>query len=186
MVKGDQQPGPALPAGFVYRENFLTQQEEYDLLTNISGLQFETFEYRGFAAKRRVIAYGWSYDFNANVLSTAPAIPEFLLPIRSRAAEAAGVAAEELEEALLTEYSPGSPINWHRDLPMFEKVIGISLLSSCTMKLKSLKKDAKAVSIILQPRSLYIMQGTARWHYQHSIPAVKDLRYSITFRTLKK
>lgn len=177
---------PALPAGFLYLENFLTEQEENELLANIDTLDFQSFEYRGFTAKRRVIAYGWTYDFNANVLSSAPAIPEFLFPVRARAAEVAGVAAEELEEALLTEYSPGSPINWHRDLPMFEKVIGISLLSSCTMKLKSFKKDAKAVSITLHPRSLYVMEGTARWHYQHSIPAVKDLRYSITFRTLKK
>jgi alkylated DNA repair dioxygenase AlkB len=186
MPRGNEDQGAALPAGFSYRDEFLSTQEENELLSNISTLEFETFEYRGFQAKRRVLAYGLSYDFNANILSAAPAIPEFLLPVRARAAEAAEVAPEELEEALLTEYSPGAPINWHRDLPMFEKVIGISLLSSCTMKLKSFKKDAKAVSITLQPRSLYIMQGTARWQYQHSIPAVKELRYSITFRTLKK
>jgi alkylated DNA repair dioxygenase AlkB len=186
MSSRDQEQTMALPAGFIYEEEFLSRQEENELLTDIGTLDFETFEYRGFAAKRRVLAYGWRYDFNSNVLSPGPPIPEFLLPLRSRAAAAAELAPEELEEALLTEYSPGAPINWHRDLPMFEKVIGISLLSSCTMKLKSFKKEAKALSITLQPRSLYIMQGTARWQYQHSIPAVKDLRYSITFRSLKK
>jgi alkylated DNA repair dioxygenase AlkB len=175
-----------MPEGFRLQEEFLDRQEENDLLGTIGSLQFETFQYKGFVAKRRVIAYGWSYDFNSNELSRAEPVPEFLFPVRQRAAEIAGVAAEELEEALLTEYAEGAPINWHRDLPMFDKVIGISLLSSCTMKLKSFRKEAKAVSVLLPRRSLYIMEGAARWHNQHSIPAVKELRYSITFRTLRK
>lgn len=177
---------PELPEGFIYRQDFLDQSEESRLLEVISGLKFETFEYRGFTAKRRVIAWGWSYDFNTDHLSKAKEIPEFLLPVRARAAQFAGVAPEELEEALLTEYPPGAPINWHRDLPMFDIVIGISLLSSCIMKLKSFKKDAKAVPVILMPRSLYVMRGAARWQYQHAIQPVKQLRYSITFRSLKK
>jgi alkylated DNA repair dioxygenase AlkB len=175
-----------LPEGFLYHEDFLDQSEETRILDVIPSLEFESFQYKGFTAKRRVIAWGWSYDFNKNELSKGKEIPEFLLPVRERAAGLAGVAREELEEALLTEYPPGAPINWHRDLPMFEIVVGISLLSSCTMKLKSFKKDAKAVSLVLMPRSIYVMRGAARWQYQHSILPVKQLRYSITFRTLRK
>lgn len=182
----DKPVPPNLPEGFLYHEEFLDQSEEGKLLEVFSGLRFETFEYRGFTAKRRVIAWGWSYDFNTNELSKAKEIPKFLLPVRDRAAQIAGIGPEELVEALLTEYPPGAPINWHRDLPMFEIVVGISLLSSCTMKFKSFKKDAKAVPIVLMPRSLYVMRGAARWQYQHAIQAVKQLRYSITFRSLKK
>lgn len=184
MAKHEELPG--LPPGFIYCEDFIDAEEENDLLGVIGSLDFHPFQYKGFTAKRRVIAYGWTYDFNSNQLSPAAAIPGFLLPVRSKVAELAKVAPEELEEVLLTEYCPGAPIDWHRDLPIFELVAGISLLSSCTMKLKSFKKGAAAVSVTLRPRSLYIMQGTARWNYQHSIPAVKELRYSITFRTRKR
>lgn len=176
----------ALPPGFLYLENFLDEEEEAELVETFLTLSFGSFEYKGFVAKRRVIGYGWTYDFNTNELAKGKDIPAFLLPLRERAAQVAKVAPEELEEALLTEYTPGSQINWHRDLPMFDKVIGISLLGSCTMKLRSYRRGEKIVSVPLKPRSLYLMTGAARWNWQHHIPPVKDLRYSITFRTLKK
>lgn len=177
---------PELPPGFIYIEQFLDEQEERDLVSVFSALNFHTFEYKGFAAKRRVIAFGWTYDFNTGELSKASDIPEFLLPVRQRAAAIAEAAPDDLEEALITEYTSGAPINWHRDLPMFDKVVGISLLNSCTMKLRSYGSDHKTSSIVLQPRSLYVMYGSARRNFQHSIPPVKALRYSITFRTLRR
>jgi alkylated DNA repair dioxygenase AlkB len=173
------------PEGLLLREDFLTAKEEEGLVREIRALSFETFHYRGYEAKRRVIAWGWSYDFTSEELSEAAPIPEFLLPVRHRAAEVAGIPEDELVEALATEYPPGAQIAWHRDLPMFEKVIGISLLGSCTFRLKSYRKDARPLSIHLPPRSLYVMSGASRWKYRHSIPPVKELRYSITFRTLR-
>lgn len=175
-----------LPAGFLYHPGFLTEKEERELVDIFRTLPFAIFEYRGFQAKRRIVAYGWTYDFNTNELSKGADIPDFLQPSRRQAAELASIPLEALEEALITEYSAGAQINWHRDLPMFEIVIGISMLHSCTFRLKSYKKEAKPLPVILEPRSAYVMAGAARWSYMHSIPPVKELRYSIIFRTLRK
>jgi alkylated DNA repair dioxygenase AlkB len=183
---GKGQDEAALPEGFVYLPDFLSEAEEAGLLEIIPTLDFRIFEYKGFPAKRRIVDYGWSYNFNTNQLSRGDDIPAFLLAVRARAAAAAQLEAEELEEALITEYSPGAQINWHRDLPMFEQVLGISLLQSCTFKLKPYQKEGKPLAIPLAPRSLYIMTGAARWSYLHHIPPVKELRYSITFRTLRR
>ena len=174
-----------LPKGFVYHPCLLTEAEQSELLDTIGHLQFRTFDFHGFQAKRRVIEFGLHYDFDEREATAADPIPGFLLPARSRAAEFAGVAAEELLEGIITEYSPGAPIGWHRDVHRFEVVIGISLASSCRMRFKPIK-GGKITSIVLEPGSGYVLRGPARWQYQHSIPPVKDLRYSITFRTLRK
>jgi alkylated DNA repair dioxygenase AlkB len=113
-------------------------------------------------------------------------LPEFLLPLRDRSAAFADFPPDSLVEAVITEYPPGAPIGWHRDVPQFEVIIGISLAAPCRMRLKPYRAEGKLVSVILEPRSLYIMSGPARWKFQHSIPAVEALRYSITFRTLRK
>ena len=108
------------------------------------------------------------------------------MPLRDRSAALAEVAPTEIVEAVVTEYPPGAPIGWHRDVPQFETIVGISLGSSCRMRLKPYKAEGKIVSVILEARSAYVISGPARWQYQHSIPAVENLRYSITFRTLRK
>jgi alkylated DNA repair dioxygenase AlkB len=107
----------------------------------------------------------------------------FPSPIQKPAAKLAGIHPGEIIESVITEYSPGSPIGWHRDVPQFEIIIGISLKSSCRFRFKPYRKEGKIVSVTLEPRSAYILRGPARWNFQHSIPAVKSLRYSITFRT---
>jgi alkylated DNA repair dioxygenase AlkB len=177
-------PNHDLPRGFLYRSCLLTEAEQSELLDTIRHLQFRAFDFHGFQAKRRVIEFGFHYDFEEREASAADPIPAFLLPARSKAAEFAGVAAEELMEGIITEYSPGAPIGWHRDVHRFEVVIGISLASSCRMRFKPVK-GGKITSIVLEPGSAYVLRGPARWQYQHSIPPVKDLRYSITFRTLR-
>lgn len=113
-------------------------------------------------------------------------IPEFLTAIRERAAAIAGMRADEIVQAMVTEYSAGTPIGWHRDSPQFETIIGISLASACRLRLKPYQGEGKIISVMVDPRSIYVMRGAARWEFQHSIPAVKELRYSITFRTLSK
>jgi alkylated DNA repair dioxygenase AlkB len=175
-----------LPEGFLYSPSFLTEPEESELLANIARLDFHPFEFQGYTAKRRIVEYGWEYDFTSRAASTTLAIPEFLLPFRDRAAAFASLQPESLVEAVITEYPPGAPIGWHRDVPQFEVIIGISLAAPCRMRLKPYRAEGKLVSIILEPRSLYIMRGPARWKFQHSIPAVEALRYSITFRTLRE
>ena len=174
-----------LPEGFLYRPSLLTEAEQGQLLDHIRTLQFRAFDFHGFQAKRRVIEFGYHYDFDQRAATAADTIPAFLLPLRNKAAEFAGVAAEELVEGIITEYPLGAAIGWHRDVPQFEIVIGISLASSCRVRLKPMK-GGKITSILLEPGSAYVMRGPARWQYQHSISPVKELRYSITFRTLRK
>jgi len=177
---------PLLPEGFLYREEFLSAAEESELLRLFRGLEFAPYDYHGFLAMRRIVRYGVNYDLNSREQNAnAPPIPEFLLGIRTRAAAVAEVRAEELVQALVSEYSVGTPIGWHRDTPQFGTIIGISLGSACRMRLKPYQAAGKIVSVSLEPRSIYVMKGEARSQWQHSIPAVKELRYSITFRTLR-
>jgi alkylated DNA repair dioxygenase AlkB len=184
--------GPELPQGFIYQANFVTEEEEANLLDAIHALSFREFDFHGYTAKRRVVEYGLQYDFSTNKTSTTQPFPDFLLPLRERAAQFACVNTESLVEAIVLEYPPGAPIGWHRDAPQFGTVIGISMASAARMRLKpyvtAKQKSAarlKPVSIVLEPRSIYVISGPARWRFQHSIPGVAELRYSITFRTLR-
>jgi len=178
-------PSGNLPEGFLYFPSLLTQTEQSALLETIRQLEFRAFDFHGFRARRRIIEFGFHYDFDEREATAADPIPVFLLPARSKAAQLADVPAEELAEGIITEYPPGAPIGWHRDVPQFEIVIGISLSGACRMRFKPIK-GGKITSITLEPGSGYVMRGPVRWEYQHSIPPVKELRYSITFRTLRK
>jgi alkylated DNA repair dioxygenase AlkB len=174
-----------LPEGFLYEPDFLSEHEEAALLAHIRELEFQAFDFQGYIAKRRIVEYGWEYDFGSRKASRTQPLPAFLNSVRERAARFAEVAPEAIVEAVVTEYTPGAPIGWHRDVPQFETIIGLSLGGTCRMRLKPYRSEGKLVSIVLEPRSIYVMRGTARWKFQHSIPAVKELRYSITFRTLR-
>jgi alkylated DNA repair dioxygenase AlkB len=175
-----------MPEGFHYWPDLVSEPEEAALLAAVSQLEFKPFEFRGFLGNRRVISFGWRYDFNDSTLKRAAEIPDFLQPVRQRAAEAAGVQAAAIEQAMVTEYSPGAAIGWHRDRSIFGEVIGVSLGSQCTFRFrrKAGEKWDRA-SLILDPRSAYLLKGPARTEWEHSIPAVAALRYSITFRTMK-
>jgi len=177
-------PSPAdLPEGFLYHLEFITHDEEAALLSQFAKLDFQAFDFHGYIAKRRIVEYGFEYGFTSRQAQAARPLPPFLNPFRNRAAEWAGINAGEIIESVITEYGPGSPIGWHRDVPQFEIIIGISLKSSCRFRFKPYRHEGKIVSVTLEPRSAYILGGPARWNFQHSIPAVKSLRYSITFRT---
>lgn len=173
--------------GFLYRDDFITAGEELDLLERIRSLDFHEMKMRGVVARRRVIHYGVKYSFETFKASEGPPIPGFLLPLRERAAAFAAVPPDDLAEALLTEYAPGAPIGWHKDAHPFGIVIGISLLSACRFRFRRGKVRAwETVDVPLPPRSAYVLTGPARTEWEHSIPPVKELRYSITFRTLRK
>jgi alkylated DNA repair dioxygenase AlkB len=156
------------------------------LLKIFGTLPFASFDFHGYIARRRIVEYGLEYDFGTRKTTRADEMPQFLIPLRERAATFAELPPDRMVEAIVTEYSAGAPIGWHRDAPQFGDVIGISVGGSCRMRFKPYKKEGRIVSQILEPRSLYVIRGVARWQYQHSIPAVETLRYSITFRTLRE
>jgi len=181
-----------LPEGLRYQPDLLTAAEEAALVARLEPLPFKEFEFQGFLGKRRTVSFGWRYDFNHARLERAADIPDFLLPLRDKAARFAGVDAETIAHVLCTEYSPGAAIGWHRDRPQFDDVIGISLLPPCVFRFRrKTVPGVKAgttwerVSVELAPRSAYVLQGPARTQWEHSIPAVDQLRYSITLRTMK-
>jgi len=177
-------PPLSLPEGFEYRANFVPADEEAELVPRLAGLDLKEFEFHGYLGKRRVTYFGLRYDFNDMEVREAAEMPDFLLPLRERAAAFAGLAPEHLVHALVTEYTPGAAIGWHRDRPVFGDVIGVSLGSSCRFRLRRKRGDGwERASLTLAPRSAYLMRGPARHEWQHSIPPVENLRYSVTFRS---
>jgi alkylated DNA repair dioxygenase AlkB len=178
---------PALPSGLVYREDFITIAEEQQLLSEIQRLALKESQYRQYTARRRTVNFGFSYDFTHLQSQPAPAIPEFLTPLRTRAADWLGVRPEDFVQALIAEYQPGTPLGWHRDVPDFESVVGISLAGTARLRFRpypwSPEKKKQVFALELAPRSAYILRDQARWAWQHHVPPTKELRYSITFRT---
>jgi len=179
-------PRPGLPEGFAYRPDFVSATEEAELSRWLATLAFQAFQFRGYEGKRRVVSFGWQYDFTRSHLVKADDMPAELEPVRARAAAFAGLAPDELQQCLLNEYLPGAPIGWHRDRPVFEKVVGISLLSPCSLRLRRRVGDGfERAAIELAPRSAYLLTGPARSVWEHSIPPAKAHRYSITFRNFR-
>jgi alkylated DNA repair dioxygenase AlkB len=179
--------GVTLPEGFQYQPDLLSSEQEQRLLEQMRGLPFKEFQFQGFVGKRRVVSYGWRYDFNERVIRKADDIPAFLLPLREAAAGFAGLAPEQLVQVLLTEYDAGASIGWHRDKKNFGDVIGISLLSACRFRFRRKAGSGwERASLMAEPRSAYLLRGLSRTEWEHSIPAVDALRYSITLRTLRK
>jgi alkylated DNA repair dioxygenase AlkB len=175
-----------LPEGFQYQPDLLSPEQEQLLLDQMRSLPFKEFQFQGFVGKRRVVSYGWRYDFNERVIRKAEDIPAFLLPIRAAAAGFAGLAPEQLVQVLLTEYDAGASIGWHRDKKNFGDVIGISLLSACRFRFRRKAGSGwERASLTAEPRSVYLLRGPSRTEWEHSIPAVDALWYSITLRTLR-
>jgi alkylated DNA repair dioxygenase AlkB len=177
---------PQLPVGFLYRPELVGTDEENVLLAHVRELPFREFEFHGYTGKRRVVSFGWQYDFSARHLRKADDMPEYLLALREAAATFAGMEAEDFQHVMVTEYGPGAGIGWHRDKPVFGEVVGISLFSPCVLRLrrKVSEREWERVNIVAEPRSAYHLSGQARTVWEHSIPQVEALRYSITFRTL--
>jgi len=180
------EPTSKYPAGFRYAEEFISRAEERCLVEHLQRLEFKPFEFQGFLGKRRIVPFGWRYDFNGGGLQQTNDIPNFLLPLRERAAAFADLQRTDLQQVLVTEYQPGAPIGWHKDRSVFGELVGVSLLSACTFRFRR-KAGAgwERSSIVLAPRSAYLLHGPARTEWEHSIPAVMELRYSITFRNFR-
>jgi alkylated DNA repair dioxygenase AlkB len=163
----------------------ISPDSERSLLREIAPLPFKEFQFHGFEEKRRVVSFGWRYDFSENKALPADPIPPFLLEVFPKVHGVIGFAVPDLEHVVVTEYAPGAPVGWHKDKPVFGDVMGLSLASACTFRLR--KSDGhghcERVSLRVEPRSAYLLSGPARWSWEHRIPPVEQLRYSITFRS---
>lgn len=183
---------PALPEGAVYEDDFISREEEAALLKHIAALPLQEAKYKAYVARRRVVSYGGVFDYDTMALQPAGELPGEFHWLRERAARWLGVAPSDFVHALIAEYRPGTPLGWHRDVPQFECVVGISLAAPTRMRLRPYRRDtlhkpqrADVVDVELQPRSIYKLTGPARWAWQHSVPPVAALRYSITLRTAR-
>jgi alkylated DNA repair protein (DNA oxidative demethylase) len=182
-------PGPAgvppgMPAGMRIATGFISVEEELTLLAHCETLSFRPFAFHGWFGKRETVSFGWRYDFNESRLLSAPPIPDFLIPVRARAAAFAGLAPEALEQALVIRYDAGAGIGWHRDRPVFERVVGISLLSPCVLRFRR-REGARFSRFALdaQPRSAYLLTGESRNSWEHGIAPLAARRLSVTFRS---
>jgi alkylated DNA repair dioxygenase AlkB len=178
-------PGHALPEGFRYQPDLIAAREERDLVRRFESLDFKPYEHLGYLGNRRIVSFGWRRGPGGVMVDTGEGPPDFLAPLLDQVATFTGLARESFRHALVTEYAPGAGIGWHRDRPPAVAVAGVSLLSPCTFRLRRKTGGRwERASILAAPRSVYLMSGPSRSDWQHSIPEVAALRYSLTFRTL--
>jgi alkylated DNA repair dioxygenase AlkB len=176
------------PTGFAYHADVLTADDEARLVQLLEALPWDPFRFRGVEARRRVVHFGHRYDFEARGVQPGHAMPAALLDLRHRVAPLADRPPERFEEGLATEYRPGATIGWHRDAPAFgSTVIGVSLGAPCRLRFRrAVEGGWESWERIVEPRSVYVLGGAARAGWQHSIPPTDALRYSITFRTIRR
>ena len=175
----------ALIPGLALAEGIVDAAEERLLIDHISRLDLTPFRFQGFTGKRLTASFGWAYDFERGRLGDAPPIPDWLMPLRNRAAAFAKLAPDELVQALVIRYDPGAGIGWHRDRPVFDEVVGISLGSPATLAFRQRTTAGfRRVKVPLPPRSAYHLTGEVRREWEHGIAAHDALRYSIAFRSL--
>ena len=174
-----------VPEGFRYRDGVLSEAEETALATALRTLDLKPFEFHGHLGNRRVASFGFRYDYSRGAIEEAKDPPAFLSDLRVKVAKFAGRAIDEFQQIGVNEYSPGAGIGWHRDKAQFGVIVGLSLLAPAKMRFRRAIGDRwMRMSKILQPRSIYILEGEARTLWEHSIPPLDVLRYSLTFRTL--
>jgi alkylated DNA repair dioxygenase AlkB len=180
-------PAPALPPGMRIDTDFLSADEERHWIAFARSQPLREMDYQGYTAKRRVASFGGKYDYARRRLEPGPPIPPELHPLREKAAAWLGVEPAAFTQVLVAEYREGTPLGWHRDVPDFEDVVGVSLLSEAVMRFRPYPprspKKADILKVAVPPRSIYLLRGPARWAWQHSVAPTRALRYSITFRT---
>ncbi len=175
------------PAGLRYEPEFVSVEEETTVLTALDEIGFVQVRMRGQVARRTVRHFGYDYGYESWQLTPTDPLPASLGWLRDRCAAFAAVTPDELAQILVTRYPPGATIGWHRDAPMFgPDVVGVSLGADCRMRFqRNVGGQRRVYELRLAPRSAYVLSGAARSAWQHSIPPVSHLRYSITFRTLR-
>lgn len=181
----ERKPVDPGPRDFSYRDDIVTEEEEAALAVAVAKLDLKPFEFHGHLGNRRVVSFGLKYDYSRRSVEKADDMPEFLNDLLVCVANFAGSETDAFRQIGINEYRAGAGIGWHKDKPQFGTVVGVSLLAPATMRFR--KKEGgnwKRASHTLKPRSAYILSGEARTEWEHSIPPLDDLRYSITFRTL--
>ena len=174
-----------LIAGLAYREEIVTPEEESDLIARLEALAVSPFRFQGWLGNRKTRSFGWRYDFDDASFTPTDPIPEWLDPLRARAADLAGVPPEAFRHALVARYDPGAGIGWHKDRDVFEQVVGVSLRTPATLRFRQRTGTGfHRASLDVAPRSAYLLSGDARWQWEHRITPGEQLRFSITFRTL--
>jgi alkylated DNA repair dioxygenase AlkB len=174
-----------LIAGLDYRNDLITADEEAELLDRLGALELAPFRFHGWTGNRKTQSFGWRYDFDDASFTPADPLPDWLLPLREKAAAMAGAEPDDFVHVLLARYDAGAGIGWHRDRPVFEKVVGVSLGSPAKLRFRRRKSDGfERFSLDVAPRSAYLLSGEARHEWEHSITPGEHLRFSITFRTL--
>jgi len=181
---------PALPAGLRYEPAWLSAEEEAGLIAVVRQLPLREAQYKAYTARRRVVSYGGQFDYDSNELQPAAPLIDELQPLRERVARWAGIDAAALVHALVAEYAPGTPLGWHRDVPDFEDVFGVSLGHEALLRFRPYPPERPRrediIKLAVAPRSVYALRGEARWGWQHSVAPVAALRWSITFRTARR
>jgi len=178
--------GPALLPGLAYGEAIITAGEEAELIAQIEGAKLTPFQFQQWEGKRLTRSLGWTYDFQTGRFAPGDPMPSWLDPVRARAAAFAGIEPDALEQTLLIEYGLGAGIGWHKDRPVFEHVIGLSLGTPATMRFRRRTETGfERATAALAPRSIYHMRGEVRDDWEHSIAPMPEPRWSITFRSLR-
>jgi alkylated DNA repair dioxygenase AlkB len=179
--------GEPILSGLRQQDDFITADEERALMTGIDRAGLTPFLFQQWTGKRLTKSFGWSYDFQTGIFAPTEPIPEWVTPLKARAARFAGLAPDDLEQLLLIRYDPGAGIGWHRDRPAFEHVIGVSLGEPATMRFRRRTEAGfRRANAPLLPRSIYQLSGEARNDWEHSIVPMEALRWSLTFRSLKR
>jgi alkylated DNA repair dioxygenase AlkB len=174
-----------LPEGFRYCPGILSPEEEQALARELANLPFKPFDFHGYLANRQVVSFGYRYDYDRRAVVESAPFPSFLVSLRQKIAETFDRPAEAFRQVLINEYRPGAGIGWHRDKAQFDEVVGVSLLAPCVLRFRRKAGDTwDRASLPVEPRSAYLLSGPARGEWEHSIPALDRLRYSITLRTL--
>jgi len=181
-------PAEELPPGLSFQPDVLTPAEEANALAHLAQLPLQPFQFHGWQGNRRTLSFGWGYDYGSERKVKAPDIPDFLLPLRARAAAFADLDPRGLEMAHVIHYPVGAGIGWHRDKAAFGQVVGLSLLSPCTIRLRKKTGEGKwqRYSFPTEPRAGYLFSGRARSEWEHSVAPLEVERYSVTFRTLAR
>ena len=175
---------PVVP-GLAMRSAAISEAEEAELIRRIDAEELSPFRFQQWTGKRLTRSFGWNYDFENGRFAEAAPIPQWLEPARMRAAEFAGVDPADLVQALLIRYDPGAGIGWHRDRPVFEHVVGISLGNEATLRLRRRSGTGfERARSDLPPRSIYHLAGEVRHQWEHSIAPMDVPRWSVTFRSL--
>lgn len=174
-----------LIAGLLHCEKFIAADEEQAILRHLHAHDLAPFRFHGWVGKRKTHSFGWRYDFDNASFTEADPLPDWLIPLRARAARLARIDADRIVHAMIARYDPGAGIGWHRDRPVFEDVVGVSLGSAATMRFRQRTDSGfRRAKLDLAPRSAYLLSGEVRHEWEHSIAPGQDLRFSITFRTL--